>query len=50
MWLSGEHLFVTVETLELLSSTAQRGKVIPDGMGPLQGGVVRGGIVEDQNK
>lgn len=45
-----EHLFVMVETLELLSSTAQRGKVIPVGMGPLQGGVVWGDIAEDQNK
>lgn len=45
-----EHLFVMVETLEFLSSTAQREKVIPGGMGPLQGGVVRGGIAEDQNK
>lgn len=45
-----EHLVVTVETLEFLSSTAQWEKVIQVGMGPLQGGVVQGGIAEDQNK
>lgn len=44
-----EHLFIPVEALESLSRTAQRKKVIADGMGPLQSGVVQGGTAKDQN-
>lgn len=39
-----------MEALDFLSRFAQREKVIPDGMGPLQSGVAQGGRAEDQNE